>query len=175
MLRHLSHLVLAMVFLALAGPAASDSTDFGDITISNAWSRASAGMARNGAAYLTLSSAGPADRLVAAMTPIAGRTELHTHLMEDGIMKMRQVPAIDISAGGAVELKPGGFHVMMFKLTQALNEGDHFPLKLTFEKAGSVTVMVMVGKAGAMDMDGNMKGMDHSNMDHGTMNMPASQ
>jgi len=133
----------------------SDTATVGNISVSAAWSRASAGMKRAGAAFLTISNSGTTgDRLIAASTPAAAKAELHTHLMDNGVMKMRQIMAIDIPAGSTVQLKPGGMHVMLFKLTKTFEQGAHYPLTLTFEKAGDVTLMVPVGKAGAM---GNMK------------------
>jgi hypothetical protein len=89
------------------------------------------------------------DRLVAASTAAAGRTELHRHVMTDGVMKMRSVAAIDVPAGGTAELKPGGLHVMMIGLEAPLVEGTRVPLTLTFERAGTVTVELAVDKAGA--------------------------
>jgi len=136
-----------------------------DISVKDVWSRSSAGMTRAGAAFLTIVNKGTADdKLIAASTPAAGKSELHTHLMEDGVMKMRHVPHIPVPAGGMTMLKPGGFHVMLFKLAKPLNEGDSYHLTLEFEKAGKVMVEAHVGKAGA-------KGMDHGNMDHGKMKM----
>jgi len=164
-MKHLAAFVA--LFLGLALPAqAHDMTTVGDITVAKAWSRASAGPAKTGAAFMAITSKGGADRLIGVATAAAGRAELHTHLMEAGIMKMRQVPAIDIPAGGMVMLQPGGLHVMLFNLAQPFKEGDHYMLTLTFEKAGKADVMVMVGGAGAM------RGMDHGAMDQGTMKKP---
>lgn len=144
--------LIAALFLLFAPTVnAAESVDVGDITVANAWSRASTGVKRPGGAFVAITNKGmQADRLIAAETPLAGRTELHTHIMDDGVMKMRQVEAIDIPAGGMTMLKPGSFHVMMFKLESMLMEGQMFPLNLTFEKAGKVTITVHVGKAGAM-------------------------
>ena len=64
--------------------------------------------------------------------------------MDGGVMKMRAIPAIDIKAGAKVELKPGGYHVMLMELKQPLKNGDRFPLTLTFEKAGKIEVSVWV-------------------------------
>lgn len=141
----------------------SETVTIGDIAISGAWSRASAGMKRAGAAFMTITNSGVTDdRLIAASTTIAERAELHTHLMDNGVMKMRQVMHIDVPAGSTVALQPGGLHVMLFKLADVLKQGSHYPLILTFEKAGDVTLTVHVGKAGAM---GNMKHEDHMKHD----------
>ncbi len=142
---------LALFLLTIPSANAADSITIGDITVSKAWSRASTGAKRPGGSFVTITNAGStADRLIAADTPAAGKSELHNHIMEDGMMKMRHVMAVDVPAGGMTMLKPGSFHVMMFDLANMLKEGDMFPLTLTFEKAGKATVMVHVGKAGGM-------------------------
>ena len=116
----------------------------------NPWARASAGAHRTGAAYLTLVNHGDkVDRLVGASTPAAERAELHAHLHENGVMRMRQVEAIEVHPGEPAVLAPGGLHVMLMGLAKPLEEGARFPLTLRFEKAGEVTVQVAVLKAGA--------------------------
>ena len=145
----------------------SKTVSVGNLSISDVWSRSSAGMKKAGAAFMIITNSGAIDdRLIAASTPAAKKTELHTHLMEEGVMKMRQVKHIDVAAGGTTELKPGGLHVMMFKLTDVFKKGENYPLTLTFEKAGQVTVMVHIGKAGSM---GGMNHQDH--MKHNCMEM----
>ncbi|HEX3417160.1 MAG TPA: copper chaperone PCu(A)C, partial [Stellaceae bacterium] len=90
-----------------------------------------------------------ADRLVSASTPVAKKAELHTMSMQGMVMKMRPISGVDIPAGQAVSLKPGGEHIMLMGLNQPLREGQSFPLNLDFEKAGQRTVTVTVEKAGA--------------------------
>ncbi len=155
--------ILALFLLTLSSANAADTATVGDITVSKAWSRASTGAKRPGGSFLTIVNNGSAaDRLIAAETPAAGKSELHNHIMEDGMMKMRHVMAVDIPAGGMTMLKPGSFHVMMFDLKDLLKEGDMFPMTLTFEKAGKATVMVHVGKAGGMTAhDHSAKHMEH--------------
>ena len=106
-----------------------------------AWARASAGMAKAGAAYLTIRNIGSTpDRLIAASAPVARRAELHTHIMTDSVMRMRRIKAVPVAAGGAATLKPSGNHVMLMGLHAPLRKDGQFPLTLTFEKAGDVTV-----------------------------------
>ena len=116
--------------------------------VTNAWARATPGKAENGAAYLTIQSA-TADRLVSVSTPVAKKAELHTMSMSGGIMQMRPVAGIDVPGGQRVTLKPGGEHVMLLGLDHPLQEGQSFPLTLTFEKGGTRTVNVAIEKAGA--------------------------
>jgi copper(I)-binding protein len=87
-------------------------------------------------------------KLVGVKTPAAGMAELHLSSMEGGVMRMRPVEGIPLPAGKAVELKPGGYHVMLMHVKQPLKEGDRVPLTLEVETAGgkreSVTVDVPV-------------------------------
>ena len=87
-------------------------------------------------AFMQLKS--PADTsLVAVASPVAKIVEVHEMKMEGGMMKMRAVDKLALPAGKTVELKPGGYHVMLMDLAQPLKEGDTVPLTLTFEdKAG---------------------------------------
>jgi copper(I)-binding protein len=160
------------VVLLIAGLVSSKAFahDFklGTLTIGHPWARASAGPVRNGAAYLTVHNAGAADSLIAVSGDIAERVELHTHLMEGDVMKMRRVEAVEVPAHGMAALEPGGFHVMLIGLAQPLKEGQHFPLTLTFRDAGEVAVEVKVEAVGSMGPAG-ASSMGHSTMDHGTM------
>lgn len=97
-----------------------------------------------GAGYLKLTNQGAADRLISATSPGSASVELHSMSMEGDVMKMRQVEAIDLPAGQTVELKPGGYHLMLMGLKAPLKAGDKLPLKLKFEKAGEVVVTVNV-------------------------------
>lgn len=143
----------AALMLGLTVPAFA-----GDITVENAWARASAKMARAGAAFLTIKNGGDADKLIGAKADISKKAELHTHIKDGDIMKMRQVESIAVPANGMAMLQPGGDHVMFMGLTKQLNEGDMFPLTLVFEKAGEIKTHVKVGAAGAMGaMQGHMK------------------
>ncbi|MEW5726189.1 MAG: copper chaperone PCu(A)C, partial [Pseudomonadota bacterium] len=118
--------------------------------------------ARNGAAFMTITNNGKeADRLVKASADVSATVELHTHLMEDGVMRMRKIEGIDVEPGAAIVLKPGGFHVMLINLKVPLKEGSRFPLTLTFQKGGDMVVEATVAGAGAMGPMGGMGGMKH--------------
>ena len=116
--------------------------------IMEAWARPSIGSAGNSAAYMKVMNHGDAaDRLVDAKSDVARKTELHTHIMEDNVAKMRRVEGgVEVPAKGNVEFKPGGLHVMLIGLKSKLAEGDSFPLTLVFEKKGEVVVDVKVQK-----------------------------
>ena len=152
MRRHLSLFAVLMGFVMLALPASAGDTKLGDLMIHQPWARASLGAGKAGAAYLTVMNKGTApDRLVAVEGDVANRVELHTHLMEDGVMKMRQVEAIEVAPGEPTVLKPGGLHVMLMGLKEPLVEGQRFPLTLVFEKAGRVQIEVAI--QGPTDME----------------------
>jgi copper(I)-binding protein len=132
--------------------------------VENAWARATAAGAMSGGIFLTLTDTGAPDRLLGASTPVAATAELHETVNDNGVMRMRPVPALPLETGRAVVLKPGGFHLMLMGLRRQLKPGDSFPVTLTFEKAGAVTATVTVAAAGASvaPMAGGM----------GTMKMP---
>ncbi|GAA0600216.1 copper chaperone PCu(A)C [Caenispirillum bisanense] len=146
--------------LMLAGAAGAfahgdNNATAGAIEVGHAWARASAGMARAGGTFLELTNSGSEpDALLKAAADVSDVVELHTHIMEGDVMKMRPVERIDIAAGESVQLKPGGLHVMLIGLKEPLKEGTSFPLTLTFEKAGETTVTVKVNGPGAMTYDG---------------------
>ena len=82
-----------------------------------------------------------ADRLVSAQTDVAEKVEIHETRMENEVMKMHHLPdGLEIPARGEVVLKPGSYHVMLIGLTSDLKVGDRFPVVLTFEKSGTMTV-----------------------------------
>lgn len=120
----------------------------GDIRVVDAWSRA-AMAGRNGALFLTVIDKGAADKLVGVSSPVAETAELHESLVDQGIMKMRKVADLPVSADKPLTLAPGGLHIMLLSLKQPLKEGDEIPVTLVFERAGSVSASATVAKAGA--------------------------
>jgi copper(I)-binding protein len=137
-------IALATAFMLVTSAAAHDYT-LGDIHIMKPWSRPLPAVSVNGAAYMTLTNTGNApDRLVSVTTPAASKAELHNHIMEGGLMKMRPAGAVEIAPGHPTMLQPGGLHVMLMGLTEPLVAGNAFPLTLNFERAGSIDVKVMI-------------------------------
>lgn len=134
-----------------AAPAWAQQASTENLLISGGFARATASMMTAGAAFMSIESKAEADRLVAFSTPACNRPELHTHINDNGVMQMRQVEAIDVPAGGAAVLQPGGLHLMMIDLTGQLVEGETLELTLVFEKAGEVSLSVPVKSAGAMN------------------------
>ncbi|WP_025300753.1 copper chaperone PCu(A)C [Candidatus Endolissoclinum faulkneri] len=121
------------------------------ICIENAFSRASVGSIKNGAAFLTIKNMNiEVDNLIGAKTPIADRAELHTHLNKNGVMKMRRLDSIFLPSKGLLSMQPGGNHIMLLGLKSSLKKGDSFCLTLIFEKAGEITCNVSIGEIDAM-------------------------
>jgi copper(I)-binding protein len=146
---------LALAF-AVAVPASAAEYKVGEITIVNPWARATAGIPRNGAAYLTIKGGAGDDELAEISTMVAKRAQLHGHKHEGGVMKMHEVNGFEVPAGATLTLKPGGHHIMLMKLNHALKKGQSFPLTLEFAKAGKITVEVMIMGVGARS-----SGMNH--------------
>lgn len=123
--------------------------------IMGAWARPSIGSTGNSAAYMKVMNQGDAaDRLVGVKSDVAKRTEIHTHIMEDNVARMRRVEGgVDVPAKGDVEFKPGGLHVMLIGLKTKLAEGQAFPLTLVFEKRGEVVVNVKIQKSAGKSGD----------------------
>jgi len=90
--------------------------------------------------------------LVSAASKAAKTVELHEHVNVNGMMQMRQIPKIDIPAGGTTSLQPGGLHVMLIGLTQKLKEGETVAVTLNFSDGESVTLDAPVKKVAGMMM-----------------------
>ena len=104
-------------------------------TVTEPWARGTVPAQKATGLFLQLQSKDAA-RLVGGSTPAAGRVEIHEMAMEDGVMKMRQISALDLPAGKTIELKPGGYHLMLMDLKAPLKQGDSLPLSLQVERAG---------------------------------------
>ncbi|HJV68171.1 copper chaperone PCu(A)C [Ideonella sp.] len=118
--------VMLALGAVLAAPALAQTT------VANAWARGTVPQQQASGAFMQITSA-QGGKLVAVASPVAGVTEIHEMKMEGGMMKMGAVPVLDLPAGKTVELKPGGYHVMLMGLKQQLKAGDQVPLTLTIE------------------------------------------
>lgn len=124
-------------FAAIAGAflALSAAPAFAATSVADAWARGTvAGQSSSGVFMRITSPEG--GRLVGVASPWAGMAEVHEMKMDGDMMKMNAVPFVELPAGKAVELKPGGHHVMLMGLKQQLKGGDQLPLTLTIEGAG---------------------------------------
>jgi hypothetical protein len=133
--------------LLFAAPAAFACETFtvGDLTIEHAWSKATIGAERPAVFYVEITNNGSADdALISITTPAADTPMLHETVVTDGIASMPHAMSIPVPAGETVALSPGGYHGMLMGLATVLKEGDRFPVTLTFENVGDVTVDVDV-------------------------------
>ena len=121
----------------------------GDIQIAHPWSQELPPNAPTVAAYFVLHNTGKSpDTLLGVDTPIAGKAELHEHVVQGDLMKMQRVPEVVIAPGAEVKFAPMAYHVMLLELKDRslLSDGKRFPLTLHFAKAGDVSVDVAVQK-----------------------------
>lgn len=162
-MKKLLHTATLVSTLAAALAAAPAWAQTADVKVDGAWARASVQGQKGTGAFMRLTSKDGA-RLVRAESPAAGVTEVHEMKMEGDVMKMRAVPALDLPAGKTVELKPGGYHVMLLDLKAPLAKDMSVPITLVFEDAKgaqsklNLTVPVATaapGGAPAMPMDGH--------------------
>jgi len=113
------------------------------VTVGEPWVRATVAAQKATGAFMTLTST-QNSRLVGVSSPAAGVVEVHEMKMENDMMKMRQLPALDLPAGKPVKLAPGGYHLMLLDLKQPLKDGDKIPLTLEIEDAQKVRSKVQV-------------------------------
>ena len=144
--------ILAGLLVFLLGTTVTSAQHYeaGDIHIQSPWARALPPTSPNGAVYLTLTNHGAhPDKLVSASTDVAERVEVHSHVLEDGMMKMRRVESVILPPHKNVLFAPGGRHIMLIGLKQPLAAGDQFWLLLEFDQAGQTLVEVVVQMADA--------------------------
>lgn len=137
--------IIIAFFALLTMPIISNAQE-SDIVVSGEWARPILIAGRPGGAYFHIQNNGDnGDKLIGVTSSLSPRVEIHEHTMKDGVMKMSQVMALDVPAGGNVELKPGGYHIMIFDTSSKYGVGDTIDLKLNFEKAGTIdkTIKVM--------------------------------
>jgi len=150
--------VLFVPACSSSGGSASSATGptSKELGISGVWAREVMG---NGVLYMTITGGAEADALTSVEVPsgVAGMAHLHQTVMGDpsttseggstdssGAMTMQQVEKIEVPAGKIVQLRPGGYHIMLMDVKRDLTAGDTFPVTLTFEKAGTKKVAASV-------------------------------
>ena len=139
-------IVIFVLSLCMSTPAMSSS-----IVVQGAFARASIGLAKNGVIFMSIHNhSDKTDQLLAIQTDIANNTSLHSHLNDNGIMKMRRVAQISIPGNSNIELKPGGFHIMLMGLKKPLTEGNQFNLTLIFKNTGKLTVPIKIKRVAEM-------------------------
>ncbi|MGE3913654.1 MAG: copper chaperone PCu(A)C [Chloroflexota bacterium] len=145
----LAAILVLMLAAAIVSPSASldvaATGPAGRLTVQDAWARAATrsadGSGGTSAIYLQVRNpGGQPDRLLGVTSPVAATTEVHRSAIEDGVMQMRPAGPVDVPAGEAVTLQPGGLHIMLMGLQQDLVAGERVEVTLQFEHAGDITV-----------------------------------
>ena len=136
-------LVTLVMAISFAVPVLAGSED---VVVEDAWSRASIGMSRPGAAYMTIRNTGDeAITLTGLRTDLAMMPEIHqTSTNAEGVSSMAPAGEIKIAAGGEVALEPGGLHAMLMRLQRPMTEGESFLLNLVFSDGGEVMIEVPI-------------------------------
>ena len=144
----MKRLVAAAVLFAAACAAQAQTAP---VQVDQAWARASVQGQSGTGAFMTLTAREPLS-LVGVATPVAGVAEVHEMKMEGEVMKMRAIPALELPAGKPVQLKPGGYHLMLMDLKQQLKAGETVPLTLVVEgkdgKRETVAVQAVIKALG---------------------------
>ena len=123
------------VFLAALAVSSVACWAQSDLQVDDAWVRGTVAQQKATGAFMRL-TAGRDVRLVGASSPVAGLTEVHEMALDNGVMKMRAVTGLALPAGKAVELKPGGYHLMLMDLKAPIRAGEPVPLTLVLEGQG---------------------------------------
>jgi copper(I)-binding protein len=119
---------LALILSLLAFGAQAQTT------VTDPWVRGTVATQKATGMFVQLTSA-QGGKLVSGSSPVAGRVEIHEMAVVDGVMRMREISALDLPAGKAVELKPGSYHLMLMDLKQPMKAGDIVPVTLVIEGA----------------------------------------
>ena len=143
--------------LVLLGSAVAHA----EVIVAEPWVRATVPAQKATGAFMHLKSDTDA-RLVSAASPVAGVVEIHEMLMDKDVMKMNRIDGLDLPAGQSVELKPGGYHVMLMDLQAQVKEGDAVPLTLVVEnKDGSRQTLEVTAPARALNAPMKMQHGKH--------------
>lgn len=138
---------LLVTLFALAASACGGASR-APITVEDAWANATPAGATVAAVYLQI-TAREADTLLSATTTVADQIEMHTSSEENGMMRMRPLPEVPLTAGKPFTFAPGGAHFMLMGLRQPLQAGLRFPMTLRFQQAPQMTVQVKVIEPGS--------------------------
>ena len=135
------------------------------VTVKDAWVRATVAQQKATGAFMQLQSAQDA-KLISAQSPVAGLVEVHEMSMDGGVMKMRAVPSLALPAGKAVDLKPGGYHVMLMDLKGQVKDGDTVPVTLVVEGKDGKRQNIEIKASARKSMPAMNAGSDHSAHKH---------
>lgn len=133
------------------GHSAPSVVEIGSLKITDAWTKAMLPGQPVGGGFLSIENTGAAaDKLLSVSSEVSPDVQIHEMKMEGDVMKMRELEeGLEIPARAKVELTPGGLHLMFMEMKEPFKEGSEIKVKLNFEKAGEVEVMLPVGPANA--------------------------
>lgn len=151
--------ILFAAFALLAATNAQAQT-----AVTDAWVRGTVGGQKATGAFMQLRSPGGA-ALVSAASPVAGVVEIHEMRMEKDVMRMRAIPKLELPPNQAVELKPGGYHVMLMDLKGPLSKGDVVPITLTVQGRDGKTETIEV-RAEVRELTAPASPAPHGTMKH---------
>jgi hypothetical protein len=141
---------LKVLMLAAIGALSMQAAWAANISVSDAWARATMPGQKVSGAYMQIQSDVDA-RLISVSSPAVPRVEVHEMKMDGDVMRMREVQAVELPKGKTVSLEPGGFHIMLMNLPKPIAAGEVIPLTLTIESGGKrQTVEVRAEARGAM-------------------------
>jgi periplasmic copper chaperone A len=144
----------ALLAFIIAAAAITSTPAWAQVEAKSVWVRATVGGQKTTGAYMVLKS-GAGATLVGVESPAAAIVEVHEMRMDGNVMRMRAIPRLELPAGKTIELKPGGYHVMLVDLKRPLKNGDSVPLRLKIEgKDKSVTTVEV--KADVRESAANM-------------------
>ncbi len=149
--------LLALSLGLFSGGSLAKRFEQGPIVVEKPWARATFSAERPGVAYMTLVNRGDEpDRLQSVRSEVAKRVELHTRVMEGGVLKMRPLKGgLPLPPGKTIVLRPGDLHIMLVDLKKPLQEGEQIPITLVFKRAGELPIQVNVLRLGAMAPPGS--------------------
>lgn len=148
-----------VLMFALIGVLGAQSAWSATISVTDAWARSTVPGQQVSGAYMQIQSDADA-RLVGVSSPAIPRVEMHEMKMDGGVMKMREVKAIELPKGKTVSLQPGGYHVMLMNLEKPIAAGDRIPLTLVVESGGKKQTVEVKADARPIG-SGGMQPMHH--------------
>jgi len=115
-----------------------------NVNVEQSYVRSAIQQQRNSAAFMNITNQGSQVAIVYAKSPVAKIVELHTHIHDNGVMRMRKIERIDLPTDKVIQLQPGGLHIMLLGLTRDLKPGDQVEVTLGFDDGSEKALKVPV-------------------------------
>jgi len=160
--------ILSLSLIATLSSMSAFAGQADNIKVSEPFAREVPPGAPASASFMTLENTSGEDiKIISADSAVSKVVELHTHTNDNGVMRMRKIPYIEIPASGKTELKPGGLHIMLIGPHKPLKMGQEVKVELVFEDGSKKTVAMPVKSLkGMMKKMKNMQHMNHNNHEH---------